>query len=142
MDKYEVEAFSPFRALLKDYLLWILAGLLAVLYLMKPLRLSSYLRLVDWPTIAGVAGLLVLAKGIEFSGYLHRLGKRVIEAMPTGRSLATLLVLAAALLSMVLTNDVALFIIVPLTAGLHAIGAVPVTRLTLRKPSRSTQALR
>jgi di/tricarboxylate transporter len=131
MDKYEAVNFSPFRVLLKDYLLWFLAGLLVVLYVMAPARLSAYLDLVDWPTIAGVTGLLVLAKGIEFSGYLHRLGKRVIEVMPTGRSLATLLVLAAALLSMVLTNDVALFIIVPLTAGLHAVGAVPVTRLII-----------
>ncbi|SFU51099.1 SLC13 family permease [Nitrosospira multiformis] len=115
----------------KDYLLWFLAGLLIALTIAEPARLFSYPRLVDWPTIGGVAGLLVLAKGIELSGYLHRLGKRLIEIMRTSRSLATLLVLAAALLSMVLTNDVALFIMVPLTTGLHGVGVIPVTRLII-----------
>ena len=59
----------------KDYLLWFLAGLLIALTIAEPARLFSYPRLVDLPTIGGVAGLLVLAKGIELSGYLHRLGK-------------------------------------------------------------------
>lgn len=113
----------------KDYLLWFLVGLLIALTMAEPARFFSYPRLVDWPTIGGIAGLLILAKGIEVSGYLHRLGKRLIEVMRTSRSLAVLLVLAAALLSMVLTNDVALFIMVPLTIGLHGIGLIPVTRL-------------
>lgn len=74
-------------------------------------------------------GLLVLTKGVQLSGYLHHLGERLIAAMPTERALALFLVLAAALLSTLLTNDVALFVMVPLTSSLRAMSAVPVTRL-------------
>ena len=85
--------------------------------------------LVDWPTIAALTGLLVLTKGVELSGYLHHLGKHLILRMPTDRAVAILLVLIAAMLSTLLTNDVALFIVVPLTVGLRVVSTVPVTRL-------------
>jgi di/tricarboxylate transporter len=54
--------------------------------------------------------------------------------MPTERALALFLVLATALLSTVLTNDVALFVVVPLTVGLHKTGkagSLPLTRLVV-----------
>ena len=49
--------------------------------------------------------------------------------MSTERVAALCLVSAAAILSTVLTNDVALFVIVPLTLGLCRITALPATRL-------------
>ncbi|MCL7680038.1 SLC13 family permease, partial [Klebsiella pneumoniae] len=47
------------------------------------------------------------------------------------RSLALFLVCAAALLSTFLTNDVALFIVVPLTLTLKKLCAIPVNRLII-----------
>jgi di/tricarboxylate transporter len=121
--------FSPLQTLRKDYFFWALLGLLVLLTASKPERLPIYPSLVNWPTIAALTGLLVLTKGVELSGYLHHLGKRMILRMPTDRAMALFLVLTAALLSTLLTNDVALFIVVPLTVGLHAVSTVPVTRL-------------
>ena len=129
MDDPAAAVLSPLQALRKDYFFWALLVLLILLTAAKPGQLPIYPTLVDWPTIAALTGLLVLTKGVELSGYLHHLGKRLILQMPTDRAAALFLVLTAALLSTLLTNDVALFIVVPLTVGLRAVSTVPVTRL-------------
>jgi di/tricarboxylate transporter len=124
----------PLRALLNalgsDYLLLTLLLALTALSLAAPDRISRYPELVDWPTIATLAGLLTLTKGVELSGYLPRLAHRLVSLMPTERMLALFLVLATALLATVLTNDVALFVVVPLTLTLKDHG-VPLTRLVV-----------
>lgn len=99
--------------------------------LWHPQDVAHYPALVDWSTIATLAGLLMLTKGIELSGALLRLGHRLVVAMHTERSLALLLVCATALLSTLLTNDVALFVMVPLTLGLARSAALPITRLVI-----------
>lgn len=129
MDAPAAAVLSPLQALRKDYFFWAFLVLLALLTAAKPGQIPIYPTLVDWSTIAALAGLLVLTKGVELSGYLHHLGKRLILRMPTDRAVALFLVLTAALLSTLLTNDVALFIVVPLTVGLRAVSTVPVTRL-------------
>lgn len=103
-------------------------GVLSLLY---PARISSYPALVDWPTIFALAGLLLLTKGIETSGFLNRLASHLIQRITTERQLALFLVIAAALVSMALTNDVSLFILVPLTISLHRLAHLPVRRLVI-----------
>lgn len=117
-------------ALLKaDIVLAALLAALPVLALLTPLPATRWAGLVDWPTIAALAGLLMLTQGIETSGALQRLGRWLVGLMRTERRAALLLVLAAALLSTVLTNDVALFVVVPLTLAVHRIAPLPVARL-------------
>jgi di/tricarboxylate transporter len=122
---------SLLQTLRKDYFLWCLAALLVLLMITGQGRITSYADLVDWSTVAALAGLLILTKGVEVSGYLHHFGKRLALVMPTERTLALSLVIAAALLSTVLTNDVTLFVVVPLTLSLKAMGTIPVTRLVV-----------
>jgi di/tricarboxylate transporter len=126
---------SPLRALFdslrKDTFLLILLAALALLSVIAPNRLASYPALVDWPTIGALTGLLALTKGLELSGAVVWLGHRLVAAMATERAAALCLVLAAALLSTVLTNDVALFIVVPLTLGVCRLTAMPATRLVV-----------
>ena len=76
-----------------------------------------------------MTGLLALTKGLELSGALHLLGHWLIGFMATERASALCLVVAAALLSTLLTNDVALFVVVPLTLGVCRITQLPATRL-------------
>jgi di/tricarboxylate transporter len=125
-------AVPPLRAFLStvagDYLLWALLLALAAFSVARPAGMAHYRDLVDWHTIATLTGLLALTKGVELSGYLPRLAQRLVAAMPSERSLAVFLVLATALLATVLTNDVALFVMVPLTLTLRNSG-VPLTRL-------------
>jgi di/tricarboxylate transporter len=120
---------AAFDGLRKDSFFLILLAGLVLLGLIAPNPLASYPSLVDWPTIGALAGLLALTKGLELSGAMGWLGHRLVGAMATERAAALCLVLASALLSTVLTNDVALFIVVPLTLGVCRITSMPATRL-------------
>ncbi|HSI59730.1 MAG TPA: SLC13 family permease [Ideonella sp.] len=113
----------------QDVFLMVLLAALPVLATVAPNPIASYPSLVDGPTIAALAGLLLLTKGLELSGALDRLGHRLIDAMPTERATALCLVATAAALSTLLTNDVALFVVVPLTLGVCRITRLPATRL-------------
>lgn len=122
----------PFlSALRRDRFFHALLIALAVLSVFAPKTAPAYIDLVDWTTIATLGGLLLLTKGLELSGYLERLGARLVEMLPDERALAYFLVAATALLAMVLTNDVALFVVVPLTLGLRASIALPIVRLVV-----------
>jgi di/tricarboxylate transporter len=123
--------FNAAKGVLSDPLLLILLLVLAVLTAVDPGRIASYRSLVDWPTMAALTGLLVLTKGLELSGALHRLGSWLVGFMATERAAALCLVLAAALLSTVLTNDVALFVVVPLTLGVCRVTGMAATRLII-----------
>lgn len=117
------------RALGRDGFFVTLLVMLAVLTFLAPGKIATYPSLVDWPTIAALTGLLMLTQGVEASGALHRMGRWAIARVSTERSAALCLVLAAALLSTLLTNDVALFVVVPLTLGVCRIARLPAARL-------------
>ncbi len=76
---------------------------------------------IDWHTIITLSGLMLLTKGVELSGYFDVLGRKMTRRFHTERQLAMFPVLAAAVLSTFLTNDVALFIVVPLTITLKTV---------------------
>ncbi|MES2941678.1 MAG: SLC13 family permease [Pseudomonadota bacterium] len=122
---------SVLSNLLKDPLLLLLLAVLALLTAFIPGKLKTYPALVDWPTIAALTGLLALTKALETSGALLRLGSWLMRWMASERAAALSLVLAAALLSTVLTNDVALFVVVPLTLGVCRITGMPATKLII-----------
>lgn len=117
--------------LVAEWLLVILIGLLPVLLWAVPTPLGNLVELVDWKTVAALAGLMVLSRGLELSGLIDRLGRTVLARLRSERGLAVALVVFAALLSAVVTNDVALFVTVPLTLGLARVVALPVARLVI-----------
>jgi di/tricarboxylate transporter len=123
--------FQLARTLARDVVILTLLAVLAVLTLLAPAQIANYPSLVDWPTMAALTGLLLLTKGVENSGALHRMGRWAIARVNTERSAALCLVLAAALLSTLLTNDVALFVVIPLTLGMCRITTLPATRLVV-----------
>ncbi len=123
--------YGAFVALKHDWFFWVLAAVLAILAAAQPQKIPGYPALVDWPTIAALAGLLMLTQAVESSGALARLGRELVARMSSERVAALWLVSAAALLSTVLTNDVALFVTVPLTLGLCRLTALPATRLII-----------
>lgn len=119
------------RALRGDRFFHVLLLVLVGLSLLAPSGIARYPGLVDWPTIAALTGLPALTKAVELSGGLHRLGHWLLTRLDSQRSTALCLVLAAALLSMLLTNDVALFVVVPLTLGVCRVARMPSTRLVM-----------
>lgn len=105
----------------RDYIFISLLLLLALLTLLKPGKVRYYPEYVDWRTIIALFGLLVITTGIRESGYLQRASKQLLKNIGSERSLAISLIITAALLSTILTNDVALFIVLPLTLTLQDI---------------------
>jgi di/tricarboxylate transporter len=69
------------------------------------------------------------AQGLQNSGALRACGRWLIGFVATERHAALSLVLAAALLFTLLTNDVAFFVVVPLTLGICRSTALPATNL-------------
>jgi di/tricarboxylate transporter len=122
---------SILSGLVRDRLLLTLLAALPVLGAMAPVGIASYSTLVDWATISALGGLLLLTKGLEASGVLGRLGSRLTQFMSTERATAVSLALGAAALSTLLTNDVALFVVVPLTLGICRITGMPASRLII-----------
>jgi len=119
---------APF---LRDRMMHVLLIAAVVLSLLSPHPLSDYPGWVDWHTITTLAGMLLLTTGIEASGYLEHLGRLIINRLQKERVLALFLVSASALLSTVITNDIALFVVVPLTVGLTGISNLPIGRLVI-----------
>ncbi|SUG48600.1 membrane protein [Salmonella enterica subsp. arizonae] len=101
------------------------------LSLFVPFAPRAWPDAIDWHTIITLSGLMLLTKGVELSGYFDVLGRKMTRRFHTQRQLAMFLVLAAAALSTFLTNDVALFIVVPLTITLKKLCAIPVNRLII-----------
>ena len=122
---------APGYSLRKDYLLWTLVAVLLLFSLWHPAGIGGYLHLVDWPTLATLAGVLLLTGGIETSGFLHRAARNLIERIHDERRLALFLIAASALLAALLTNDIALFVVVPLTLTLAGYVELPVGRLVI-----------
>ncbi len=80
---------------------------------------SRYAALVDWNTIITLSGLLLTTTAMRESGAFSHLARNILVTIRNERTLAFALVLTAVLLSMFLTNDIALFIVVPLTLSLQ-----------------------
>ncbi|WP_175886233.1 SLC13 family permease [Burkholderia sp. BCC0044] len=117
--------------LAQEPVLSVLALGLIVLQWVRPQPFSVLADRVDWQTVATLAGLLMLTKALELSGCLMWLAHRIVHHVHSERGLAMLLVGFAAMLSMWLTNDVALFVVVPLMVSLRALTPLPFRRLVI-----------
>lgn len=119
------------RRMGEEWLLLLLLALLPVLLWLVPTRPTDIAALVDWKTIGALAGLMVLSRGLELSGVMDRAGRAVLRGLRTQRGLAAVLLLFAAVLSAIVTNDVALFVTVPLTLALSRLTRLPLGRLVI-----------
>lgn len=114
-----------------NWLLWVLLPASAALWIVSPRSPRALLGLVDGATLSALAGLLALTKGVELSGVLQRLSRRLLTHVGSERQLALLLVSLSAALAAILTNDVSLFLIVPLTRSLASFAELPLARLVV-----------
>ncbi|MCG7779710.1 anion transporter (plasmid) [Pseudomonas marginalis] len=119
------------QALTRDRFFHLLLVIGVGLSFFVPFAPKGWPEAIDWHTIITLSGLMMLTKGVELSGYFDVLGRKTVRRFATERKLALFMVLAAALLSTFLTNDVALFIVVPLTLTLRKLCEIPVNRLII-----------
>lgn len=110
-------------------LLWALVLAAIVLEGVQPRTPLELARLVDWHTLGALAGLLALTCGIEATGALHWIASRLVARVHHQRSLALVLMLLCVALATILTNDVSLFLMVPLTVKLALSARLPLIRL-------------
>jgi Na+/H+ antiporter NhaD/arsenite permease-like protein len=119
------------KAVAKEPVLAILVIALVIVQIAHPRPVASLPGLVDWQTVLTLAGLLILTKAIELSGFLMWAAHRLVHRIHGERVLALLLVALAAGLSTLLTNDVALFAVVPLALSLNKLAPLPMKRLVI-----------
>ncbi len=117
---------------IKDELLLVLfASLFGILCVLFPdIALTAH-RDLDWKTIATLTALLIITTGVMDSQYFGYLTDKAIRRVKTERELAICVVLVSFLLAPILTNDVALFIVVPITIGLERLLNKDLTKLVI-----------
>ncbi|HUB90015.1 MAG TPA: SLC13 family permease, partial [Dyella sp.] len=117
---------------LKHECLLLLFGLLTVvLACVDPQPWSRYHGWLQWPTLCGLLGLMIAIQGIRDSGLVQRAAGMLVARMHSLRGVGLLLAGMTAVLSMVLTNDVSLFLVVPLTLAIGGMSNLPILRMAV-----------
>ena len=114
-----------------EWLLLAFVLLTVVLAILDPQPASTWQRWLQGPTLAGLAGLLIAIQGVRDSALVQHAAAALAARTHAMRPLGLLLVGASALLSMVLTNDVSLFLLVPLTVAIGGLSNLPVLRMVV-----------
>lgn len=102
-----------------------------VLGLVDPRPWPAWRAWMNLPTLLGLTALFLAIEAINASGLAQRAADRLVRRCANARVLALALVLGAAGASTVLTNDVALLLVVPLTVALGRVSSLPVLRLVI-----------
>ncbi len=99
----------------KDAVLWI-AGALAVLSCLavRP-PLGAYAEYIDFKTLACLASLMTASGGFMASGVFDLAAARLVNRCRNARTLRAAMVFTTFFASMLITNDVALIVFVPMT---------------------------
>ena len=120
IDWFRRERLLSFLLLLTPLLMWLSDASPVVM-----------VELVHWHTIATLTGLMLLSAAIQWSGMVHCIARQLLRRLHNERFLALALCLFAAALAAVITNDVALFLVIPLTLVLGRIARLPLARLII-----------
>ncbi len=106
----------------KDLILTSSFILFLILSFLFPEFIKKYPTFVNWRTIFSLGGLILITTGIRNSNYFEHLIVKFLKKFSSERKLFLSIVLLSAFLSTFLTNDITLFIVVPLTVSIsHAL---------------------
>lgn len=114
-----------------EWLLLLFVALTIVLACVDPQPIARYQRWLQFPTLCGLLGLLIAIQGIRDSGLIQRIAGMTVARMHSLRAVGLLMMSMTAVLSMVLTNDVSLFLMVPLTVAIGGMSNLPVLRMAI-----------
>ena len=124
-------AAAWWRAIRRERLLLVFGGVALALQALDPQPWARWRVWLALPTLLGLFALLLSIEGIRASGAVQRAAQALARRAHSQRTLALALVAGSALLSMVLTNDVSLFLLVPLTVALGRGSSLPVRRVVI-----------
>ncbi|GLQ95878.1 SLC13 family permease [Dyella mobilis] len=123
---------STWRNRLKrEWLLGLFAVIALILAAIDPQPMARYQQWLQWPTLCGLLGLLIAIQGIRDSGLVQHVAGALVARVHTLRGVGLLLVSMTAVLSTVLTNDVSLFLVVPLTVAIAGMSNLPALRMAI-----------
>lgn len=106
------------RALLfaREHVMLLIAALAAALTMAFVPPDGTYISYIDWKTLGCLFCVLAVANAFRYLGAFDRLARMAIEHFSTPTSVVMALVLTTGALSMVATNDLALIVMLPLSA--------------------------
>ncbi len=122
---------KSFSVLKRNFLSFCLFGTSIVLAVILKEPVSRFPSFVDWKTIITLTGLLLITTAIKESGFFYLSAYRISKKITNERILALFLIFLSASLAMFLTNDVALFIIVPLTLSIQEISGNDYSKMVI-----------
>jgi len=111
---------SFLKYLKNEKLFLLLLFFMFLLLILNPQPVSSMWHSVDWNTIIALTGLLVISTGIKESNVLAKISIRTLKHVKTEKELSLFMIILSAVFAMFLTNDITLFIIIPLTLSLQS----------------------
>lgn len=124
-----------FAKVSEDRLFVILLLTLPLLLVVHPLPAavlpSKLIGLIHFDTLLALTGLMLLSRGIEDSGFLHRISDWLLLRGHSARQIVAWLILCSAGLAAVITNDVALFIVIPIAVILCRVLRLPLLRVVV-----------
>jgi len=115
----------------KEIVLFVFLFLFIILSVLHPYEIASYPSFVDWKTIITLTGLLIITTGLKESNFFVVFSKKLLMRLKTEKSLSLFMILLSALLSTFLTNDITLFIVVPLTISMQNIVKNDISKLVI-----------
>ena len=98
---------------IKQETVLVVAVLLAALSALFVIPSKGYLSYIDWRVLGILLSLMIIMSGLKKTGLFDTIGSRLLEKTKNTRQLALMLVFLCFFLSMLITNDVALFTFVP-----------------------------
>jgi Na+/H+ antiporter NhaD/arsenite permease-like protein len=101
------------------------------LYFYEKPTFSELNNSIDWPTIRALFGLLIITTAIKESNFFDYFALKTIQKINNEKNLSIILILFSLFFSMFLTNDITLFIIVPLTLSFSKIIKSDLTKLII-----------
>lgn len=122
---------NVFRLAGNEFVLIFFVLLLLVLSVFFPSEWVNYPEFVDWKTIAALTGLLIITTAVKESGYFELLSFRMLKKFDNETSISVFLILLSVVLSTFLTNDIALFILIPLTVTVQKQVANNISKLVI-----------
>ncbi len=100
---------------LKDPLFIVFLTMFLILFILFPWKMRNSILSFPLHTFIALFTLMLVTEGMKESGYFSEISLKILKKFTSERNMALFLVTLSAGLSTFLTNDVALFITIPLT---------------------------
>jgi Na+/H+ antiporter NhaD/arsenite permease-like protein len=114
------------KIVLNEGFFFVLLVVYAALVVYNPRFLNP--SLVEWNTVAIIASLIIINTGIFISGGTDLLARRVIAGFKDARSISIAAILLTLVVSMFITNDASLIVLIPITISIGKLSGNSMTR--------------